>query len=106
MNELLNVNSANLERLINENYANELKELKLLDELYMLNSVYYNLKSLKLDTLTQELLKYDIVLYSILKSEYCTSMQEWNDLNADEKNFLMEEIEQFLSNEILNIVEK
>lgn len=106
MNELLNVNSANLERLINENYASELKELKLLDELYMLNSAYHNLKSLKLDTLTQELLKYDIVLYSILKSEYCTSIQEWNDLNVDEKNFLMQEIEQFLSDEILNIVEK
>lgn len=106
MNELLNVNSANLERLINENYAIELQELRLLDELYMLNSVYHNLKSLKLDTLTQELLKYDIVLYSILKSEYCTSIQEWHDLNADEKNFLMEEIEQFLSDEILNIIEK
>lgn len=106
MNELLNVNSKNLERLISENYANEFKELKLLDELYMLKSEYNHLKSLKLDLLTQELLKYDIVLYSILKSEYCTNVQEWNDLNADEKNFLMEEIEQFLSDEILNIVEQ
>ena len=103
MDELLSVN---LERFINETYVNEVKELKLLDELYMLDSAYHYLKSLKLDTLTQVLLSSDIVLYSILKHEYCTSMQEWNDLNVDEKNFLMEEIEEFLSNAILNIVEQ
>lgn len=104
MNELLNVN---LENFINKNYARELKELKLLDELYMLSSEYNHLKSLKLDLFTQTLLNnHDTILYSILKNEYCTSVQEWNDLNIDEKNFLMVEIEEFLSDEILNIVEQ
>ena len=106
MNELYELLNVSLEEFINKNYISELKELKLLDELYMLNSEYNHLKSLKLDLLTQKLLSYDAILYSILKNEYCTSVQEWHDLNADEKNFLMEEVEQCLSDEILNIVEQ
>lgn len=94
-----------IKRHILNNYEAELKEIKLLDELYLLDSSYYYTKQNKIELLAGLLATKTSILYSILAQDFCMTWIEWEDLDTDEKNFTMQEVEEILSDLIADIVE-
>lgn len=94
------------EKMIKEKYENQLKEIKLLDDL-MLDYDYEFYRQIKIERVENiyiEILSNYFQLGAILQTELSMNMVEYNDLEKYEKESVHEDIFNIVDNVILEIV--